>query len=255
MLSADSGSFAGHGNERFSRGATPFNLGGTPQTFQVFCMPEYSHTLIPSQIDFVPTPQQVASFLSSLADLGATPLNPEIAVSKPSGKVRTFKNPITGNVDTFAMHESKALDDFAVVADALTSLVDYYVSIAGEGPPKLTALAFEFTGPYEFIVRCSLRPEVVSMSDWHDEVRIQRKAEFFGARCSPNDRLGIYFNPYTLEVIEVPNAGCARFWIEFEFGNLFPSIKDRLDLIDPAIVEVAEKEFAIKFVQGCHWCA
>ncbi|MDB5339703.1 MAG: hypothetical protein JWN70_5322 [Planctomycetaceae bacterium] len=218
-------------------------------------MPEYSHTLIPGRVDFVPEPKQVGSFLSSLATIGAAPLKPAFVVSMPSGKVRTFKNPISGIMQTFAGRESEELDDLTAVAGALKRLEDYDVSVAGKGPPKLKAFTFDFKGKYDFFVRCCLRPEVVSMSDWHDEVPIERKVESFGQQCSPKDRLGIYLNPNTLEVIEVPNAGCARFWIEFEYGNLFPSIKDRLDLIEPAIAEVAEKEFAIKFVQGCHWGA
>ena len=34
----------------------------------------YTHTLIPDQADYVPTPAQVADFLSILIDLGAAPL-------------------------------------------------------------------------------------------------------------------------------------------------------------------------------------
>jgi hypothetical protein len=115
---------------------------------------------------------------------------------------------------------------------------------------------FDLVGTYDFLVHCCLRAQVVSTSDWHDEVLVKQKVEFFGRPCNPKDRLGIFHNPNTLEVIEVPKAGCARFWIEFEFGNmLFPTIEGRLDLIEPRIVDAAKKNFAIEWVQGCHWCA
>lgn len=219
-------------------------------------MPEYTHTLVPDRVNFVPDPKQVGTFLSSLVSIGASPLRPAITVSKPSGQLRTFKNPLTGETDSFDIRKAGKLKDIAAVPGALKTLDDYNLTITGKGPPKLLAFTFDFNGTYDFLVHCCLRPEVVSTSDWHDEVPIKRKVEFFGLPCSQEDRLGIYHNPDTLEVIEVPKAGCARFWIEFEFGKmLFPPIEDRLDLIEPRILEVAEKDFGIKFVQGCHWCA
>jgi len=218
-------------------------------------MPEYTHTLIPDRVDFVPDPQQIEVFLSSLVSSGAAPLKPAITVGTPSGEVRSFKNPFTGKTDSFAMFKSTALKDLAAVPGAIKAADDYMVNVDGKGPPKLPAFTFEFKGTYDFLVRCRLVPDVVSTSDWHDQIPIPHKVEFFNQPCSPTDRLGIFHNPHTMEVIEVPNAGCARFWIEFEFGkSLFPPIEDRLDLIEPKIVEVCEKSFGIKFVQGCHWC-
>jgi hypothetical protein len=219
-------------------------------------MPEYTHTLIPDRVDFVPDGKQVAAFCSSLVSIGAGPLKPAIAVSKLSGEVRTFKNPFTGKTDSFAMRKSEKVKDLAAVPGALKDIEDYNVTVTGKGPPKLPAFTFDFKGSYDFLVHCCLRAEVVSTSDWHDEVPVKRKVEFFGRPCGPKERLGMFHNPNSLEVIEVPKAGCARFWIEFEYGKmLFPPIEDRLDLIEPKIVEVAECEFGLKFVQGCHWCA
>ncbi len=215
-------------------------------------MPQYTHTLMPDRVDFVPDPKQVGMFLSSLAAIGAAPLRPEITASMLSGEVRTFKNPFTGKADSFAMRKAEKLKDLTAVVGALKGLDDYNITMTGKGPPELPAFTFDFKGTYDFLVHCCLRAEVISTSDWHDEVPSKRKVEFFGRPCSPKDRLGIYHNPNTLEVIEVPNAGCARFWIEFEYGKmLFPAIEDRLDLIESKIVEVAETDFGIKLVQGC----
>ena len=219
-------------------------------------MPEYSHTLIPDRVDFVPDPKQIGAFLLSLVSIGAAPSKPAISVAKLTGKVQTFKNPFTGMTESIALRKADRLKNLAAVPAALKALDDYDVTLNGKGPPGLPAFIFDFKGTYDFLVHCFLRPKVVSTSDWHDEVPIKRKVEFFGQPCSPKDRLGIYHNPNTLEVIEVPNAGCARFWIEFEYGKmLFPAIEDRLDLIEPKIVEVAETDFGIKLVQGCRWCA
>jgi hypothetical protein len=219
-------------------------------------MPEYSHILIPDRGDFVPDPQQVGTFLSALIAMGGAPLKPALGITVISGEVRTFKNPFSGETGSFATRKAKKIKDLAAVPGALKGLEDYTVTLAGKGPPELPAFAFDFEGTYDFLVHCCLREEVVSTSDWHDEAPTKRKVKSFGQPCSLEDRLGIFHNPNTLQIIEVPNAGCARFWLEFEFGKmLFPPIEDRLDLIEPGILEVAEKHFGIKFVQGCHWCA
>jgi len=219
-------------------------------------MPVYTHTLIPNRVDFVPDPQQVSAFLGSLTPMGAAPLKPKITVAKLSGKVRSIVNPFTGKTESLAMRKGQRMKGLAGLPNAVKGLDDYNVTVSGIGPPTTPAFEFEFQGVYDFTVHCCLRAEVVSTSDWHDEVPVNRSVAFFGRPCSPNDRLGIFHHPSTLKVIEVPKAGCTRFWIEFEFGNmLFPPIEDRLDLIHPAIVQAAQRDFGIKFVQGCHWCA
>ncbi len=219
-------------------------------------MPEYSHTLIPDRVEFVPDPEQVGNFLASLVSIGAAPLKPAVAVSKPSGEVQTFLNPFTGATESLAIRKANRLSSLAAVPGALNALDDYDVTLTGKGPPKLPAFTFDLKGSYDFLIHCCLRAEVVSTSDWHDEVPIKREVQPFGQPCSPQDRLGIYHNPNTLAVIEVPKAGCARFWIEFEFGKmLFPPIEDRLDLIDPQIVETAQTAFGVPFLQACRWSA
>jgi hypothetical protein len=218
-------------------------------------MPEYTHTLIPDRVDFVPETRQVSAFLDDLASIGAAPLKPEITVAKLSREVRSYVNPFTRKTESFPMRKAVKVKDAFGLSKALKGLDDYNVTVSGKGPPKVPAFAFDFTGKYDFMVRCCLRPEVVSTSDWHDEVPIKRTVQFFGQPCSATDRLGVFHNPNTLELVEVPNAGCARFWLEFEFGNmLFPAIEGSLDLIEPSIVQSAETRFRVKFIQGCHWC-
>jgi hypothetical protein len=219
-------------------------------------MPEYTHTLIPARVEFAPQPKQVGAFLASLVSIGAAPLKPAITISKLSGEVRSVANPFTGKTERYSRRRTEKLEDLSAVSTVLEGLDDYNLIVAGKGPPKLPAFEFDFSGAYDFLVHCCLRAEVVSTSDWHDEVPVEREVEFFGRPCSSKNRTGIFHNPNTLEVIEVPKAGCARFWIEFEYGKtLFPPIQDRLDLIEPRIVHAAEEEFGVQFVQGCHWCA
>jgi len=219
-------------------------------------MPEYTHTLIPGRVDFVPEPQQLSNFLATIETIGATPLEASITLSKLTGQVRTFQNPFTGLTESSPIRSSEKLQSIDALPAALTDCKDYNIALIGKGPPRLPAFVFDFDSRYDFIVRCCQREAVVSTSDWHDEVAINKKVKFFEEQCSPDDRLGIFHHPDTLKVIEVPHAGCARFWIEFEFGkSLFPKIEDRLDLIEPKIIKSAEQNFGVQFVQGCRWCA
>ena len=66
--------------------------------------------------------------------------------------------------------------------------------------------------------------------------------------------MGVFPNPWTGGVIEVADAGCARFWIEFEFGKfIYPKITDNLEVMNPEIVSAGEDCFGTKFAQGCRF--
>ena len=220
-------------------------------------MPEYSHTLIPDRVDYEPAPKQVADFVTALVELGAAPLDPILTINTLSGETRSGVNPFTGKTETFPIRKSKTLESIATIRSAVEGMDDYNVVMIGKGPPEVPALEFEYDGPYDLLLNCCLREAPVSTSDYHDEVQadLEQKPPFFGRPCDTTMQTGIYHNPSTLEVIEVPNAGCARFWIEFEYGNLFPNISNGLDVLEPSIVAAASETFDVSFVQGCHWCA
>ncbi len=93
------------------------------------------------------------------------------------------------------------------------------------------------------------------MSDLHEEAESSRKPIPFGDECDESDSLGVFTHPHTLEVIEVPGAGCARFWIEFELGKfLFPELADGdTAILHPAVVGLASENFGVEFIQGFMW--
>jgi hypothetical protein len=220
-------------------------------------MCNYSHTLIAGRADFVPNAEQVRAFLESLTSIGATPIDPTLRFMTHSGKFRVVRNPFTDGTRTLPEWTGGKVDNFVGLPNALNGLEMYNVLLHGAGPPAVQPFAFEldYRDAYDYEITCSVRKEVVSTSDWHDEARDKRQVPFFGQPCSPEDRLGIFLRPNDLTVIEVPDAGCARFWVEFECGRLFPPITDRLDLLHPAIVRAAEQAFEIPMVQGCRWGA
>jgi hypothetical protein len=219
-------------------------------------MPEqYLHTLIPTDASFVPTPEQIVQFLDGVFALGAEPLNWKLLVVKPSGRVRELRNPLTGEVRSMPVNDRISIERLADLRSAIGSPQQYFVSLEGEGPPRTPAfpLYFEdapFTKTYGFMLRCRLMPEPVSMSRLGDE-QTGKEVPFFGQPSSRRDAL--FRHPVSGELIEVSNAGSARFWVEFEFGKwLLPEINDSLNILNPAIAELAERVFSISFKQGFH---
>lgn len=242
-------------------------------------MPEiYGHTLVPGHVDFAPRPQQVAAFLDGLVKLGAAPLRATLRIGKPG--FRTGFNALTGETLTIPARRYTAVGADADLSAALVGLDDYNVQLSGEGPPGLPPFAlwlhdvqprtgkgrlesqdddcrmipFDSEKTYGFTLECCLRAEVVSTSDRHE---VAPPGHQMPAFCQPDrshNRIGIFHHPCTNKIIEVPGAGCARFWIQFEFGKwLFPNIEDSLNLVDPSIVELAKTSLGTDFLQGCYW--
>lgn len=218
---------------------------------------QYVHTLIPSDPLFSPTSELVIRFLDGLSALGAAPLNPELLVLKPSGRLRSFTDPLTGETKSFPANDRVPLMSTAELAPTIAALQQYYVALEGQGPPRLRPFPLcsnnsPFTGSYSFTVGCSLRAEPVSMSDLGDE-RPENEEPSFGEACRGSSRTGLFRHPVTGELIEVPNASCARFWVELEFGKwLLPKIGSSLDILDPAISKHASESFGVPFAQGFH---
>jgi len=219
---------------------------------------QYVHTLIPVEPQFSPTTEQISRFLEGLSALGAAPLNPEVFVLKPSGRLRSFKNPLTGETKSFPAKDRVPLKSIADVASVIEGLKEYYVRMEGQGPPGLPPLPLYFenslvSDSYSFNVGCSIRPEPVSMSDLGDE-QTGNEVVVFGQACSQQSRAALFRHPETGELIEVANAGCARFWVEFEFGKwLLPNIGTSLDILNPDITKLATKSFGLPFTQGFHY--
>jgi hypothetical protein len=218
---------------------------------------QYVHTLIPSDPQFSPTSEQISRFFEGLSALGAAPLNPKLLVLKPSGRLRSFTDPLTGETRSFPANDRVSAESTADLAPTIEALQQYYVALEGQGPPRLPPFPLysesaPFTGSYGFTVGCCLRAEPVSMSDLGDD-QTENEVPSFGEACRAGSRTGLFRHPVTDGLIEVANASCARFWVEFEFGKwLLPNIGSSLDILNPAVTELATKSFALSFAQGFH---
>ncbi|SRR6266436_1879859 len=218
---------------------------------------QYVHTLIPQDTQFCPKPEQVSRFVDSLTKLGAAPLDAELKILKPSGRVRSFTDPLTGEIRTIPGKEIIALDSAANLGRTISTLEQYVLVMEGHGPPTLPAFplyvdGIPFTETYSFSVQCCVEAEPVSMSDLGDE-ESGDDAPSFGTPCAKQSGNGLFRHPLTSAPIEVANASCARFWVEFEFGKwLLPKIDDSLNIVDPAITGAANQCFGLTFAQGFH---
>ena len=197
---------------------------------------QYLHTLIPPDANFVPSPEQVKHFIDALSRLGAEPMNDRLILVKPSGRLRTFKDPMTGETCSIPANERAVLESTADLPSAIGTLQEYFVAMDGDGPPRecqLLPLYFEdapFSETYGFAVRCCLKPERVSMSCLADN-QAGGDVPLFGQPCVNQDAL--FRHPATGVLIEVSNVGSARFWVEFEFGKwLMPKIGGSLNILD-----------------------
>lgn len=218
---------------------------------------QYVHTLIPQDSQFCPNPEQVRRFVDELSKLRATPLDAKFKILKPSGRVRSFTDPLTGEIRTIPGKEIVALDSAATLDQIVSTLDQYVVAMDGQGPPTVPAFPLyvngaPFTDSYDFSVHWCVEAEPVSMSDLGDEETGQ-DVPFFGEPCPKRNGTALFRHPLTNELIEVANASCARFWIEFEFGKwLLPKIGDSLNILDPAIADLAPQCFGPRFAQGFH---
>lgn len=230
-------------------------------------MEQYIHTLISVDSEFAPESAQVAAFLGELvSQFGFSPISsqrylPGLVVAKPSGRLRWGTNPLTGEKISIPVPEHLNLSRFEDVPTSIEGSAHYTVAQSGQwvGKDRPVVLLKTDGAPFEdnyiCTVRCELRPEAVSTSAWDIEAGPNTwNIPVFGSECKNAVANGIFPNPWTGDVIEVADAGCARFWVEFEFGKfIYPKVTDRFEVMSPAIVSGAERCFRTKFAQGCRF--
>jgi hypothetical protein len=230
-------------------------------------MEQYIHTLIPFDSNYTAKPAQVEAFFTDLLRLpnfrliADSPFQQGLRISKPFAKVRTMVNPITGETKTFRTPEFTKINAPDAISPLIDSLDDFGVSASGEwrsdDPPLVlfTTDGEQFKENYNCEVRYEQRSMPISTSAWDEDAGPNvRNVPQFGEPCSPSNDTGVFTNPWTGESVEVPHAGCARFWIEFEFGKfIFPKADKNFDFLNPSIVREAEQCFQTRFVQGCRF--
>jgi hypothetical protein len=230
--------------------------------------PTYTHILIACEADYVPKPTQIAQFFAVLVSIGSAPLEASYAVGRFRGEFRRGRKPITGEEISVPRRSLLRLAGAAEITTALVGTDDYDVTTGGKGTanrrpfPLFTvensnqgSKRTPYVGEYVYSVRCCVRAQAVSMSDWHEEIAPAPENVLpFGSPCSAENGKRFVHNPYTSEILQMSGAGCSRFWIEFECGKrLLPQIDNGLEVLATPIVDAARQVFHVDFVQGCRW--
>ena len=213
---------------------------------------QYVHLLIPNRMNFVPRPSQVTAFIACLIEVGSAPLNPTFRIGKLSGKLRFGTDSVTGQRISIPRRDFTQFQSASELTKHLSGLEDYDLVISGQGPASIPPFAVftiaggrqtEYIGTYAYDVHCHARKEPVSMCDDPP----------FGSPFSFEGE-GVFCHPTSEATIRIPNAACARFWVEFEFGKwLFPMVGTSLAVIRPSILDHAVGCFGVRFAQGCTW--
>jgi hypothetical protein len=236
----------------------------------------YSMILVPSDPFFHPQPERIVSFFEGIREMGAVG-------SEPAVRLRTYQrglvawvwlHPRTGERMELKAPGITNLDSVKELPTAIRRSRNFDAVIEGAGPARV--LPMRNMGGYDngawkplgelissgicvdewhLRVECCRRSKLTSTSDLHEETPTARNARPFDHPCELADRAGLYSNPETLELIEVPNAGCSTFWISFTLGKwMFPKLaSNKIDFAEPKVMRLAETAFGLPFTEACSW--
>lgn len=216
---------------------------------------QYAHTLIARPIDFTPSSQQLHDCVAELIEIIPL-LGPlEFDLRTVSG-YRDVVNPFTGQSAKYPNVEHRNLT-LAELAGAAHNLPDFEVAFGKNVRSQVTLLPMPKDTPQQYWlgVKIVVSSEVRSMSDTYNgfEPPLIQMPQF-GAVSARHSPIGYFSNLHNGSIVEVEDAGSARFWIEFELGKfLFPPFDCSLELLNPNVVAMIERVFGVSFVQGCHW--
>jgi hypothetical protein len=214
----------------------------------------YTHTLIPVLKDVMPSPIQIQTFLTEMITNQIIGGEPTVDLVTPSNRTRQVKSRITGEIRTLKLPDRFTLPSPVQIADEISRLKEYNISVSGTGKPINPPIPLNLDEPYHVAVTFVMPSALCSTSNLHDESGSDLKLPFYGTPCNNILNHGFFSHPQTLKILQVLDAGCARFWIEIYIGNLFPQLdRDDLNILNPIIVNKAENIFGLHFVQGCFW--
>jgi len=229
-------------------------------------MEQYILTLIAADVGFIPHPSQVEAFFAMLTKshhfriIADQSCQQGLRITKPSGRFRSPTNLFTGDTLPISIPvlDHVKIDRIVDIARAVEGLRNYNLLASGEWTAEkrplvlLTTDKVPYADSYLCQASCHVRPELVSTSCWNKFLSPNGPSvPPFGEACKDESRVGIFSHPWTGNLIQVPDAGCSRFWIEFEFGKfLLPKMSDSLDVLQPTMIAEIEQCFGTRLTQG-----
>lgn len=162
----------------------------------------------------------------------------------------------SGPMSTFPRLERVELEKVSQISGAIRNLPRCSVTANGHWQPSLSPIKIRCSswpnGGERLwgCVSCDLRPEPVCTSNWWTEEDDSGLLQF-GEPASPDRTTGLFTHPITRQNIEIPFAGCARFWVSFNFGEWFLShLAKDFDLLAPLLIGATEEHFGVRMSQA-----
>jgi hypothetical protein len=222
-------------------------------------MEQYVQLLIPAKPRFVPQPEQIAEFLKSIESFGF-----QLDWNQPyMHGLRVFqllsKAEIAAAIEAsgmFPLLERFELNGLSEIPSKIRTLqrfsVNAVVAWQGEESPIRipTALWPESRRTLTGSVSFEVHPEpVVTSNVWFQD------GEYLQSRFrEPAEEplsVSVFTHPLSSRNLEIPNAGSARFWLGFDFGEwVVPHLPEDFSLLNPALVELAEEHFGVKMSEA-----
>jgi len=236
----------------------------------------YSMVLVPADPFFHPNSRQIVSFLEGIRETGAVG-------SEGAVRLRTYQRGRVAWVwldprtrERMELKAPKIVDLGSVkeLPSVIRRWANFDAVIDSVGPAPMLPIrnvggydngqwkplqdlisSGIYVEDYELRVECCRRSKLTSTSDLHEETPTDRIAKPFDQPCELADRVGLYSHPETLELIEVPDAGCCTFWISFTLGKwMFPKFaSNKIGFAEPKVMRLAETAFGLRFAEGCSW--
>jgi len=233
----------------------------------------YRHLLVPISAQFRPDAATVGRFLRQVVEAGYLGDDYQVVyqqVLKGIPRPREMRNPITGETIRWPGRSRQyaapqPLGEPEEVATTSSMAAEYDVAIASEGIPFRRALDIgsveqgpwrRFERPCHLEIRCRVRSHVVRLYDLRSADELNRPPDFanptppmFDEDCSADENDGLFVHPEA-GVLRIAGAGCASFWVEFNYGKfVFPRLEDRgVELLDRRIVLLARDALGTDFV-------
>ena len=225
----------------------------------------YTHLLISTSKTYRPTAQAVCQFLQQMIQTGSVGRDHEISfgkVVKQEPRIREVQNPFTRKMQQHRMpSRRRPRAEHLSGASQIVALADqeqeYDVSVASTVQPTNPPLDIgsvdekgtwqSWAEPYHLEICCRVRSSLVRLCYF--------KQGEFDEDCTEDESEGFFEHPLLPSPVRIPNAGCGRFWIEFEYGKwLYPRPKnDGVALLAPDVTRLAAEIFGTPFVEACLW--
>lgn len=227
-------------------------------------MEQYVQLLIPADTQFAPKPEQISGFLQLVIDLFGCRIDCNrsyihalrILKLMSKAEINAAIEAQSGPVKTFPLLETLKLKEISEIPLRTETLSRFSVNasvIWSGGEPPITipsALWPKSTESLSGSISLEVHPESVMTSNvWYQD------GEWVLSRFrDPVDEpqsVGAFTHPLSRRNIEIDDAGSARFWLEFDFGEwIVPHLPEDFSLLNPPLVGLAESHFGVKMSQA-----